>query len=133
MDKLHSLIHTYMKFVLLHDLNDDGKNWSEFVNKPEFEEYLETRIFENSVCSVFDIVDWYEGTGDYAENGHYRCGRQGSVCNLMDATTICEAIQIIAGEYALDYRYIIPEIVLRNYTHVYVSNITVSGFKSILA
>ena len=115
MDKIHRIIRRYLQFVMLWDLDEDGNHWCD---KTDITDYL-IENFRSSALYTFDIVSWYEGDGDYASDGHYKCGCQGLVSEIMDADTICRAIQIIETDEPMDYRYITPGMVLCNYMRVY--------------
>ena len=52
-------------------------------------------------------LEWYEGIGDYAEDGHYKCGRQGEVADIIDFNPS-------HGDYS-------HEMALRNYAAAYIS------------
>jgi hypothetical protein len=130
MDQLNTVIVKYLKFVFAWDLDDDGNHRNE--NTAFIDEYLREN-FSYSASFAFDIVEWYEGIGDYSDIGHYARGSQGTVSTLMDATTICQAIRAIAlDDDPMDYRYITPEMVLRNYTQVYVHDMSVEDLKALL-
>jgi hypothetical protein len=51
-------------------------------------------------------AEWYEGIGDYAEDGDYNCGRQGPVSDIID-------FYPANGDYS-------PEMALRNYAAAYI-------------
>jgi hypothetical protein len=121
MDKIHRIIRRYLRFVILWDLDEDGNNWCDKTD--DITEYLD-KDFRSSALYTFDIVSGYEGDGDYAGDGHYKCGRQGSVSEIMDADTICRAIQIIETDEPMDYRYITPGMVLCNYMRVYIHSMS---------
>ena len=121
MDKTNRIIRLYLRFVLLWDLDEDGNHWCDKTD--DITEYLD-EDFRSSALYTFDIVSWYEGDGDYADDGHYKCGRQGSVSDIMDADSICRAIQFIETDEPMDYRYITPGMVLFNYMRVYLHDMS---------
>ena len=123
MDKLNTIVKDYIRFVFSWDEDDDGKRWSEKTetNTPEFDNYLEDNFKFSAVYNWecgFDIVEWYEGIGDYAEDGHYKCGRQGEVADIIDFNPS-------QGDYS-------HEMALRNYACSYLYHMSVEDLRSLL-
>jgi len=124
LENLHKIIEKYLKFV--HLWYEDNDNSLEEFHIDKFKFYA----LNNWDCGGFDIVDWYEGTGDYATDGHYKCCRQGAVADLLDFNSACQVIQNIKDfdfyqnedEEELDYST--PEMVIRNYAYVYLYKLT---------
>lgn len=114
---LDKIIRNYFLFVFLWDENENGEKWCKKTDDPMFNQYLENEFKFSAVDnweSGFDIVEWYEGTGEYAINGHYKCGRQGSIENLIDS------------------KEKLPSMVLRNYAYKYLYRLSLNELKDIL-
>jgi hypothetical protein len=121
MNALDNIVENYLRFVFKWDENDKKDT--------DLDEYLDEDFKFSAVNNWedgFDIVDWYEGRGDYAENGHYGCGRQGSLSDLLDFGETCDAIRIIqefyseyGGDSLMSYDDLAPEKVIRNYAYVF--------------
>ena len=132
MEQIDQIFGEYFRFVFAWDENDNGRKWCEMTDDPEFAEYLE--IYFNNSAMNMDFVEWYEGTGDYAENGHYKCGRKGAVSDILDFQSCCEVIRIIEqySDFEMDYANITPEILMSNYLDVYLGRLTADDLRDIL-
>jgi hypothetical protein len=109
MDALKLVVENYIRFVYLWEEDENGQRWCE---KPEDLYYLANEFKFSAVNnweSGFDIVEWYEGIGDYAKDGHYKCGRQGSVVELVAASNLKRKeglhFEMTLRNYAYDYLY----------------------------
>lgn len=103
---LDKIVRNYFLFVFLWDEDENGEKWCKKTDDPMFNQYLENEFKFSAVDnweSGFDIVEWYEGTGDYAINGHYKCGIQGSVDNLVDSKE--KSPNMVLRDYAYNYLY----------------------------
>ena len=103
---LDKIVKNYFLFVFLWDEDENGKKWCEKTDDPTFNQYLESDFKFTAVDnweSGFDIVEWYEGTGDYAINGHYKSGRHGSIANLVDCKE--KSPEMVFRDYACNYLY----------------------------
>ena len=115
------------------DENDNGRRWCEMTDDREFAEYLEV-YFRNSAMNM-NFLEWYVGTGDYAEDGHYKCGRKGAVADILDFKSCCEVIRIIEQYYdfGTDYANITPELVISNYLDVYLGRLSADDLRDIFS
>jgi hypothetical protein len=133
MDKLNETIADYVRFVYSWDQDDDGTHWSEKITDPTFNDYLSDGFKYSAVgnweCG-FDIVEWYEGIGDYAENGHYKCGRRGDVVDLLDFT--CGDHRQESLDFIRSYKTLSPEMVLREYACSYLYHMSVEDLRRLL-
>ena len=140
---LNKIVTEYLRFVFSMDEDDNCVRWCDKTTAPDFDEYLEETFkfsATNNWESGFDIVDWYESRGDYALDGHYKCGRQGSINDLLDFQTTCDVINFIqeyfldnyGDECLMDTLNLTPEKVIRNYAYVFCYEKDIDELKEIL-
>jgi hypothetical protein len=131
MEEIDEIFGDYLRFVVYWDQDDNGEKWCEKSVDHEIAEYLEND-FINSATSTWDFVAWYEGTGDYAKDRHYKCGRRGSVADILDFTSTCEAIRLIQQTNVMDMSDITPEILICKYLEMYARHLSVEDLRDIL-
>ena len=121
MEELNKVVENYIRFVYFWEEDENGQKWCE---KPEDLYYLANEFKFSAVNnweSGFDIVEWYEGIGDYATDGHYKCGRKGSVVDLINAS------KLITTRQGLHF-----EMTLRNYACDYLYNLSTDDLRRVL-
>jgi len=120
MEELNKVVENYIRFVYFWEEDENGQKWCE---KPEDLYYLANEFKFSAVNnweSGFDSVEWYEGRGDYARDGHYKCGRQGSVAELV-------ATSNLKRREGLHF-----EMTLRNYALYYLYNLSTEDLRCLL-
>lgn len=130
METIDDLFSDYLRFVLSVDEDDDGQKWCE---KTDITEYLEY-VFRESVINNWCFSDWYEGVGDYADDGHYGCGSRGEIENILDSKSTCGAIRRIMGTpgVIIDFAEITPESLMDAYLEAYLWHLSVDDLRDIL-
>ena len=144
MNRLKSIVNSYLCFVFVWEEDDNGKKWCEKTDDQKFEYYLENDFKFSAVNnweSGFDIVEWYEGAGDYSPKGHYKCFKQGNVSELFYFDSENKMSYFDQKCYdnnhyedtLNDNKDFSPEMVLRSYAYTYLHELSLDDLREILS